>query len=220
MNNVQEPNATFYLTVPKTYYNTNTKNSSKSSNWNEICLSNYQNSCYNILKKALFSFIFPSPHLTGGSWSAQRAAVTTCWATESGTASLPTCPFLRINSQHGWGQRAGRKRANQFTRSLTVASRTLTMMMTCKDGRGIQKTVIPSGGGHRSLKSSTFLTLAVGCTDIWVEQTQTSKCVILSNVCTLKYFNNNANCMSTSYMLTQLIRCDHIELTWTVVTWW
>lgn len=67
--------------------------------------------------------------------------------------------------------------------SLRAASQTQTMMKTSRDGRGIQKTGIPAGGGQKS-ECLQWLPL---------KHAQTLKCVINSNVSTMKYFNNNLN---------------------------
>lgn len=67
--------------------------------------------------------------------------------------------------------------------SLRAASQTQTMMKTSRDGRDIQKTGISAGGGQKS-ECLQWLPL---------KHAQTLKCVINSNVSTMKYFNNNLN---------------------------
>jgi len=75
---------------------------------------------------------------TGNSWSALTAVVTARWATESGTASLPTCPFL--TTLHSCERSKGRRKVDPCTCSLKTTTQTLTMKTTFRDNSCVFKT--------------------------------------------------------------------------------
>lgn len=116
-----------------------------------------------------FHYYFCNFLSTASSWWAQRAAVTTWWAMESETASLPTCPFLGNETLHRWEPPAGGKRVNLCMLSLRTATEPLTMR-TSRDSSGVQRMKYLQVKGSRGHPSQ--------------QHPKLSKCAIASNVST------------------------------------